>query len=186
MTRDAIIVPLKRFDLAKDRLREGGVADVAGLAQGLAESVLASCRPRHVIVVSESDEISAFAERHGAEAWRSAARGLNQAVQLAYEKLGDRFDRLLIAHGDLKLPAGLGQFDPKPGVTIVTDRLGQGTNVLVVPTRVDFHFAYGQDSAHHHQLEAQRLGLRAHVITDSPWRFDVDEPADLDDPTDGN
>jgi 2-phospho-L-lactate guanylyltransferase len=176
---DAVVIPLKRFDLAKERLRAGGTNDVTSIARQLAAEVLRSCAPRHVIVLSESDEVSRFAEEHGGEVLRSSATSLNEAVQGAYKGLSDRFDRLLIVHGDLRTPAGLGSFDPPPGVTIVTDHHERGTNVLALPTRLDFHFAYGVDSAASHVREAQRLGIDVTLIKDSPWRFDVDEPADL-------
>ncbi len=176
---DAVVVPLKRFDLAKERLRAGGTSDVTSIARELAAEVLRSCAPRHVIVLSESDEVSRFAEEHGGEVLRSSATSLNEAVQWAYRGLSDRFDRLLIVHGDLRTPAGLGTFDPPQGVTIVTDHHERGTNVLALPTRLDFHFAYGVDSAALHVREAQRLGIDVTLIKDSPWRFDVDEPADL-------
>ena len=179
MPRDAVIVPLKHFDVAKHRLRRAGTADVSALVERLATQVIALSAPRHVIVLSESDEISSFAARHGAETWRSNAHSLNEAVQGAYAGLARRFDRLFIVHGDLREPEGLGTFEPTTAVTIVTDHHATGTNVLIVPTGEDFHFTYGADSALSHQREARRLGLAFEVLTDSPWRFDVDEPADL-------
>ena len=184
MQRDAIIVPLKRFDVAKERLRNAGTADVTALAERLAIAVLAKSAPRHVIVLSENDEISSFATRHGAEVWLSNAQSLNEAVQGAYEGLRERYERLFIVHGDLRLPDGLGRFEPTSSVTIVTDHHATGTNVLIVPTSEDFHFFYGVGSALRHQREAERLGLAIEVITDSPWRFDVDEPGDLQMPPD--
>jgi 2-phospho-L-lactate guanylyltransferase len=184
MTTDAIVVPLKRFDLAKDRLRQAAKLDVTRLAEDLALGVLRSSSPRHVIVLSESDEISRFADAHGAEAWRSEAHSLNEAVQGAYVALRERFDRLIIVHGDLARPEGLGRFAPGPGVTIVADHHRAGTNVLVVPTGLDFHFAYGPDSLRLHHVEAERLGVSCAVLNDSPWRFDVDEPGDLGLPPD--
>jgi 2-phospho-L-lactate guanylyltransferase len=179
VSNDAFVVPLKQFDLAKERLRAGGTNDVTALARTLALDVLRNCAPRHVIVVSESEAISRFAEEQGAEVWSSTATSLNEAVQGAYGGLSDRFERLLIVHGDLRSPAGLGSFDPREGITIVTDHHGRGTNVLALPTGLDFHFAYGSDSAQLHVREAQRLGIDVTLIKDSPWRFDVDEPSDL-------
>jgi 2-phospho-L-lactate guanylyltransferase len=179
VSNDAFVVPLKQFDLAKERLRAGGTNDVSALARELAADVLRSCAPRHVIVVSESTSISRFAQEQGAEVWHSAATSLNEAVQGAYEALSDRFYRLLIVHGDLRSPHGLGAFDPPPGITIVTDHHGRGTNVLALPTGLDFHFAYGVDSATQHVRESERLGVQVTIINDSPWRFDVDEPSDL-------
>jgi 2-phospho-L-lactate guanylyltransferase len=66
-------------------------------------------------------------------------------------------------------------------VTIVTDHHGTGTNVLALPTGLDFHFSYGANSASLHRREAERLGCPVTTVSDSPWRFDVDEPDDLDD-----
>lgn len=179
VSRDAVVIPLKRFDLAKERLRRGEGLDVTALARELARAVVLASAPRPVVVVSEDDEVSRFAVELGAEVWASEARDLNQAVQGAYEGLAGRYERLLIVHGDLRQPEGLGGLEPGPGVTIVTDHRGEGTNVLVVPTGLDFRFAYGPGSRLRHEDEARRLGLACRVVTDSPWRFDVDEPADL-------
>jgi 2-phospho-L-lactate guanylyltransferase (CobY/MobA/RfbA family) len=179
MVRDVVVVPLKAFDDAKSRLRRGGVEGVSALARQLAQGVLAASAPRHVIVLSESTGTTQFALEHGAEALESDAAGLNDAVQRAYRELEERYERLIIAHGDLRSPGGLGEFEPPEGVTIVTDHLATGTNVLVVPTGLDFHFFYGANSAPQHRREAERLGVTCRVITDSPWRFDIDEPSDV-------
>lgn len=177
---EAIIVPLKRFDLAKVRLRNGTGLNVAALAEELARGVILHSQPRHVIVLSEHSDVSLFATSLGAEAWVSGAANLNEAVQLAYEGLGDRFSRLIIVHGDLRHPEGLGNFVPDSGITLVSDHHGEGTNVLVLPTRLGFQFAYGPGSLALHVQEAKRLGVDYRIVTDSPWRFDVDEPSDLD------
>jgi 2-phospho-L-lactate guanylyltransferase len=178
--RVAVVVPLKDFGRAKERLRSAGELDVPALARRLAEGVLECAAPRDVIVLCESDDVARFAEAHGAEVHRSDARDLNEAVQLAYEDLAERYEQLVVAHGDLLRPEGLGRFEPGSGVTVVTDHHRRGTNVLVVPTRRAFRFSYGPDSSQRHQREALRLGLTCEMITDSPWRYDVDEPEDLD------
>jgi len=179
MVDDVFVVPIKSFDIAKERLRLGGVPDVTSLARKLALGVLESCSPRQVIVVSESSDVTSFAREHGADVFESTASGLNEAVQGAYEQLSSRFARIIIVHGDLRHPEGLANFQPDEGVTVVTDHLGLGTNVLVVPTMIDFRFCYGSNSASLHGREAQRLDIDFHLITDSQWRFDVDEPSDL-------
>jgi 2-phospho-L-lactate guanylyltransferase len=180
VTIDAFLIPLKRFDLAKERLRVNTSAPVTELARQLATHVIASCAPRHTIVLSESDEITEFASAEGCEVLRSDATDLNDAVQRAYGALQSRFERLIVVHGDLRHPEGLGSFEPAAGVTIVTDHHAVGTNVMALPTGLDFHFAYGASSASLHRREAERLGAPVTIITDSPWRFDVDEPDDLD------
>ncbi len=180
MSTDAIVIPLKRFDVAKERLRASNIESVTELARALATKVIVNCRPRATFVVSESDEVTEFAEGLGCDVLRSDALGLNDAVQRAYGGLQSRYERLIIVHGDLLHPEGLGVFEPGDGVTIVTDHHGLGTNVLALPTGLDFHFFYGADSANRHRREANRLGAAVTMVSDSPWRFDVDEPGDLD------
>jgi 2-phospho-L-lactate guanylyltransferase len=180
MTTEAIVVPLKQFDLAKVRLRQSAELDVTALAKELARAVLLKSRPRHVIVLSEHPDVARFARAAGAEVWSSRATNLNEAVEDAYRDLADRFERLIIVHGDLRYPEGLGDFVPEPGITVVTDHHGEGTNVLVVPTGLDFHFAYGPQSRFRHVEQAKRLEVEYRVVTDSPWRYDVDELSDLD------
>ncbi|MHB1087792.1 MAG: CofC family guanylyltransferase [Acidimicrobiales bacterium] len=182
MKQIAVVVPLKRFDLAKNRLRQGGEPNVTDLARQLASAVVQHCAPHHVIVVSESHEVSDFAHALGVEVIESDARDLNDAIQRAYAVLTNRFEQLMIVHGDLKYPAGLGTYQPDEGVTIVTDHHQRGTNVLALPTGVDFRFSYGSDSRRRHEAEAGRLGLSCRVVTQSPWAFDVDDPEDLTGP----
>jgi 2-phospho-L-lactate guanylyltransferase len=179
VSSDAFVIPLKRFDVAKERLRVDDSLAVTELAQQLATNVIEACAPRPTIVLSESDAISNFATALGCEVLRSDATGLNDAVQRAYGALQRRFARLIVVHGDLRHPGGLGSFEPGDGITIVTDHHGLGTNVLVVPTDLDFHFFYGANSAALHREEAERIGCRVTLVRDSPWRFDVDEPDDL-------
>lgn len=173
-------MPIKQFDLAKDRLRQGGVRDAARVAEQLARGVIASAAPQTVIVVCESDRVRDFAMELGVRVHESNATTLNEAVTVAYEHLGNEFDRLLIVHSDLRSPQGLGEFVPGPGITIVTDHRRDGTNLLVVPTRLEFRFSYGRGSRLAHEIEANRLGLECAVVFDSPWAYDIDEPRDLD------
>src|SRR5665213_2615311 len=115
---EAIVVPLKRFDLAKDRLRRDDDLDVASIARNLAQGVIGASAPRQVIVLSEDSEVSDFATSLGAEVWRSDATSLNEAVQDAYQGLRERFVRLIVVHGDLRRPGGLGSAEFEPGITL--------------------------------------------------------------------
>jgi 2-phospho-L-lactate/phosphoenolpyruvate guanylyltransferase len=178
---EAVVVPLKSFERAKERLRQNPDLDVASIAQDLARGVVTNAHPRTVIVVSEDAGVSRFAESLDAEVWFSRASNLNDAVQGAYKGLGERFERLIIVHGDLRFPQSLGTFVPRTGITFFADHRGSGTNVMVIPTGLDFHFSYGANSLHRHVEEAERLNAPYQVITTSPWRFDVDEPSDLPD-----
>jgi 2-phospho-L-lactate guanylyltransferase len=175
-----MLVPLKSFKSAKSRLRE--VLDdkqVEALARKLAQNVLVAVQPRLTFVVCDNDEVAQFATRCGVGVLRTTSGSLNGDVTEAYRQMS-RFDQVVIVHGDLRRPQGLGSFQPGPGVTIVTDHHQLGTNVMSLPTDLDFHFSYGANSAQLHQREAERLGITWRVTTDSPWRFDVDEPDDLE------
>lgn len=176
---EAVVVPLKRFDRAKARLRRDSTLDVTRIVEELARRVILSSQPRPVIVVSEDPELKEFATSLGAEMISSSSTSLNEAIQLAYRALGTRFERLIIAHGDLRDPEGLGTFEPECDLTFYGDHREDGTNVIVLPTRLDFHFSYGPQSLRRHVAEAERLGLSYCVNTTSAWRFDIDEPDDL-------
>ena len=175
-----VLVPLKNFADAKSRLREVlGAGDVEALTMRLARTVLAALEPLETVVVCDDDQVADFATGCGVDVLRTPSRTLNGAVADAYYAMG-RYDQVIIVHGDLRSPEGLGRFRPGPGVTIVTDHHQRGTNVMALPTGLDFHFSYGANSAQLHQREAERLGVACTVTTDSPWRFDVDEPNDLE------
>lgn len=174
-----VLVPLRSFDSAKSRLRAAGTSDVATIAEQLAGGVLASCRPRPVVVVCESDDIEYFARANGAAVLRSPESGLNAAVSFAYRQLERACERVTVVHGDLRFPDGLGAFEPSATITIVVDQHGTGTNILSLPTGLSFNFHYGVGSAQRHAREAHRVGRDVAMITDSPWRFDVDVPKDL-------
>ncbi|MGC1420425.1 MAG: hypothetical protein WA786_09960 [Acidimicrobiales bacterium] len=180
-----VLVPLKRFGDAKSRLREALTdKEVAELTMRLAAGVLEAARPLLTVVVCDDDDVAGFARRHGAEVFRSRIPGLNGSVDDAYRSLVD-YDQVIIVHGDLRTPEGIGRFDPGEGVTMVTDHRQEGTNVLALPGGLDFHFSYGPESLRQHEREATRLGLGCTIITDSPWRFDVDELDDLSGGPDG-
>ncbi|HEY5302821.1 MAG TPA: hypothetical protein VIJ86_02040 [Acidimicrobiales bacterium] len=175
----AILVPLKGFTVAKSRLRDSGVVGVDDMARSLAHRVLAASQPRPVFVACESTDVAEFARARGVDVIESTARDLNEAVTNAYRILSENFERLVIVHGDLRQPTGLGDFDPSPGLTVVTDSHGTGTNVLALPSKLDFTFHYGPGSAQAHERESRRLRLVSRVVTNSPWRFDVDYAEDI-------
>ena len=175
----AIVVPLKSFAVAKSRLRRGGVSDVDRRSRELAARVIAAALPRDVFIACETSDVVEFAREQRANVILSQATSLNEAVAHSRDVLSADYDRIMVVHGDLSDPTGLGAFDPPTDVVIITDHRGAGTNVLVVPTRAQFHFGFGSDSAAEHLREAQRLDLETITIFDSPWRFDVDEPSDM-------
>ena len=181
----AVLVPVKAFTDAKARLAPAldGAARAA-LARTMATRVVAAAAPLPVTVVCDDDDVAAWAGSVGADVVWAPARGLNGAVADGVQALAARgVTRVVVAHADLPLASGLaalaGDDGFGDGVTIVPDRHGDGTNVLVLPTRSGFRFAYGPGSCAAHVAEAGRLGLPVTLVESTALGWDVDVPADL-------
>ena len=179
----AVLVPIKAFAAAKGRLAE--VLDAAGraeLARRMAAQVLAAAVPLPVVVVTDDDEVADFARRHGADVVADPGGGLDAAVHAGVDHLAAAgYDEVVVAHADLPHAAGLAALTGAPDAcTLVPDRRGDGTNVLVVPVAAGFRFAYGPGSFARHVAEAERIGLAVRAVRDSRLGWDVDLPEDLD------
>ena len=178
-----VLVPIKGFERAKARLTEVlSDEERTRLARAWAETVVRAAAPLPVTVLFEDDDVAAWALEQGAAVMRCTGQGLNSAVSEGVAHLMQRgVEVAVIAHGDLPLATRL---DHLVGgineVTLVPDRHGDGTNVLVVPTGAGYEFAYGPGSFARHLDEADRLGLEVRILLDPTLAWDVDEPADLE------
>lgn len=182
LARSAVLVPVKAFGLAKVRLSDAlEPFERAHLAQAMATHVVQAQQDDLAVAVCCDDaEVATWAESVGARVIWCPQTGLNGAVQNGFGELrDDGIEQVAVAHSDLPLAQSLGALFGWPGVTIVPDRHRAGTNVLVLPTSVDFRFAYGNGSFLRHATEAvrHRQGLR--VVHDPRLGWDVDHPADL-------
>lgn len=182
----AIVVPVKAFDRAKERL--AGVLDVAEraalaerLARGVVTAALSAARP--VLVVCDDDATEAWAAALGAGVLRQSGSGLDAAATEARTHLQGRAQRIAVVHADLAHPGGLPALldlaDLSPGATIVPDHRRDGTTVLVVPVDAPFAFAYGPGSFERHRREAGRLGVQPVIVEESLLATDIDLPEDL-------
>jgi 2-phospho-L-lactate guanylyltransferase len=180
-----VLVPVKAFDQAKGRL--AAVLDPAGrasLAERLAAGVVAAAAPLPVVVACADEAVAHWAAGRGARVVRTPGRSLNGDVTAAVATLSaEGVARIIVAHADLPLAKRLAWVGNGPGVTIVTDRHGDGTNVLSVPTGGGFVFGYGPGSCAHHLAEARRLGWPVRVFRHPQLSWDIDTPADLTLPT---
>jgi 2-phospho-L-lactate guanylyltransferase len=178
----AVVIPIKAFGAAKARL--GSALDGAervALAREMAATVIAAAAATlPVLVVTDDDEVGAFALEHGADVvLYQAEPGLNAAVTEAVEHLeADGIRWAVIVHADLPRATSLAGLHAGE-TTIVPDRHETGTNVLVVPTDVGFTFAYGPGSFAAHLAEAERLGLSVRIVRDPDLAWDIDTPDDL-------
>jgi 2-phospho-L-lactate guanylyltransferase len=150
------------------------------LVRAMAERVITACAPLPVAVVCDDPEVAEWATALGATVMWEPGQGLNGAVGAGVEQLAAAgVQWVTVAHGDLPRARDLGSLAPFAGITLVPDRKDDGTNVLRLPVRSDFHFAYGPGSFRSHRAEASRLGLPVRVLRIPALAYDVDWPADV-------
>ncbi len=181
MTNEAVLIPIKGFESAKIRLSAVLDSDArADLAKELASSVVSACLETPVFIVCEDDAVESWAQNLGAEILRNPSEGLNEAVDFGFRSLKRKgFESVLITHGDLVYPAGLLSLFEMEEIVIVPDSELDGTNVLVLPTNIDFEFSYGPNSYMRHLKSASMLDTEIIVVADSPFSLDIDDPDDL-------
>lgn len=183
----AVLIPVKAFAEAKGRLAAAvESSDRALLARRMATHVV-EAQELPVAVCCDDEGVAAWARSVGAEVVWCPGTDLNGAIAAGFRHLGDRgITSVAIAHSDLPLASSLHDLLHWPGVTIVPDRHRTGTNVMALPTDLDFEFSYGAGSFARHIVEAvrHRRGLR--IVHDPALGWDVDQPADLDLPGSGD
>lgn len=146
----------------------------------MAGTVIAAAGPLTVWVVCGDAEVASFATSLGANVLWRAPRGLNHAVSEGRTFLaGLGYERIVVAHADLPLARDIAWLADGDGVMLVSDRRNDGSNVISVPTGLDFTFAYGPGSAAAHRAEAERLGVRFDLVSDEALAWDIDVPDDL-------
>ncbi|HXC45914.1 MAG TPA: 2-phospho-L-lactate guanylyltransferase [Solirubrobacteraceae bacterium] len=186
----AAILPVKRFPLAKQRLgesvAEGLRADLARAMVGDVLSALRECAAidttivvtREPAVASAGRYIGAVVVQDSAEDGQSAAATLGLARALA-----DGFERALCVPGDCPTldPAELAELlaDDTPGVTIVPDRHGSGTNGLLLCPPDALSPSFGPDSRARHERLAAEVGAACRIATPASLLLDIDTGADL-------
>ena len=179
-----MIVPIKRFSNAKKRLAGILTADEREvLARSMAERVLMAANGLPVIVVTDDDEVAAWATSQGAAIVRDIDNGgLNGAVQSGVDAARTKgAESVIVIHADIPLAASLDRFarGPSGAATIVPDARYDGTNVLVLPADAEIEFSYGAGSFALHYGAILRAGLDVIVAPDHLLGADVDHPRDL-------
>lgn len=181
----AIIIPIKSFDGAKERLASAlDATERHKLAIYTASRVVAAAAPFSVFIVCNDDEVARFARQHGAVVVHQHDSGLNSAARLGLIAARDAgFAWGIIAHSDLPLAT---HFDhllevsmPTARIGLVSDQFMDGTNVLVIATDSQFKFHYGPGSFRAHCDEAALRGYELRIFDDFELAVDIDTPADL-------
>lgn len=176
----AVLVPVKAFAAAKRRLAHA-VADHdrRRLARWMADGVIAAAAPLPVFVACDDDEVAAWAEGHGATVLWGPGLGLNGAIDHGIATVaGKGFDHVIVAHGDLPLPAALPTVAEPGTVVLVPDRRRDGTNVLARPCGITLPAEYGGGSFRRHLAAALASGAAVRVRRDPALSIDVDTVAD--------
>ncbi|MGD0881909.1 MAG: 2-phospho-L-lactate guanylyltransferase [Acidimicrobiales bacterium] len=177
----AVLVPIKAFHEAKGRLDHALTAgERADLARAMAARVLDAALPLPVAVVCDDNAVAEWARLRGALVVWEPGRGLNGAVEAGVDHLrAAGVVHVTVSHADLPMASGLAAVGDAPGITLVPDRYGNGTNVIAVPTGAGFRFSYGPGSFARHQIESDRLGLPLRILDLPDLAWDIDEPGDV-------
>ncbi len=193
MKQLAIIIPVKSPEEGKSRL--AGVLSAQDretlnwrLLAGTLDQVAALTDIADVIVVSKSAAVLAEAARRDFMACGEAdSSDLNGALAFGAahaQRSGAR--EIMVLPVDLPWLSSphvrqLVETSRADGdVTIIADRLGCGTNVLLWRPAASARFQYGIGSAVRHAETAASLGLRVSVQQDTRLSFDLDTPQDLE------
>ena len=189
--RTAAVLPVKSFGRAKQRLDETVAgADRAELCAAMLDDVLAALAAvaalEDVIVVTAEPRAAAAARRAAAhviddplQAGQSAAAA--RGVEVAIARAADRV--LLVPADCPTLEAGdlavLLDRRREPGVVIVPDRHGAGTNALLLspPGAIEPSFGPGSFARHAALGAAAKAVVR--VAQAPSLELDIDTPGDL-------
>lgn len=188
-----VVVPVKRFELAKQRLSPAASAKQrASLARNMADTVLselaASTSHDGVLVVSDEELLRPLAAQLGFDYLDDPGGGLNAAVAAAIARaMCGGCEDIAIVHADLPLFTAR-EFDriamahlagPKRKMTIVPDRQNDGTTIRFCRPANSVPPLYGPGSARRHRAFAIERGLAIEEAPSATLSVDCDTPEDL-------
>ncbi len=185
------ILPIKRFDAAKQRLS----GELTGpprraLAEAMFSDVLIalgrSTGVDGVLVVTCDHAAQRIAEGNGALVLADRDEGHNPAArQGVREAIVRGARRALLVPGDCPLvdPRELDELISRPapdrGVLVVPDRHGTGTNALLLTPPDVIPPAFGPGSCRRHLRLAGEAGAAGEVVEVESLALDLDTPPDL-------
>jgi 2-phospho-L-lactate/phosphoenolpyruvate guanylyltransferase len=187
---DAGVLPVKRLDRAKNRLREHfSDADRADLARALFEDALRLCDESdflHWWIVSDDETVLNEARRRGFDATADSGAGLNPALHRAAELIAARgASSMTIVPADVPLAYKADLIDlldtgATSDIVVVPSRTDGGTNALYLspPNVIEPQFGPGSLKAHVDLAERRRL--RCAILNLPRLELDIDTIADVD------
>ena len=195
--RTIAILPIKRFGAAKQRLAgQLGSGARQALVQAMFQDVLAALRHVEgldaVAVVTANATAARAAHGEGVIVLGdSDESGHNEAAAVGIGYATEHgFERVLLVPGDTPLIAGdeiealLARTPPdRPGLVVVPDRHGSGTNALLISPPTAVAPAFGPGSRERHERLAAAAGIDCRVEALASLAVDVDTQEDLDELT---
>lgn len=190
--RTAVILPVKRFSQAKQRLG-ASVGDQlrARLVRAMVGDVLDALSETDAIqltiVVTREQAVAEAALLAQALIVQDAEQGQSAAVSVGIEQaISAGAERVLCIPGDCpaldphELSALLAPTPPQASeVVIVPDRHGSGTNGLLLSPPRAIAPSFGPGSCARHRELAKRVGMPCRLARPSSLLLDVDTGADL-------
>jgi 2-phospho-L-lactate/phosphoenolpyruvate guanylyltransferase len=191
--RTLAIVPIKGFDVAKQRLSASLASGARrSLAQAMFSDVLGALRRTQgveaiaVVTADVSAGSVASGERMVVLA-DDASAGQSAACEIGIRYAIDQgFERVLLVPGDTPLvkPPELEDLLVRAerdgiGVAIVPDRHGTGTNGLLIAPPGAFDPSFGEASLERHRTQAQERRIPHRIEHLPSLEHDVDTPGDL-------
>jgi 2-phospho-L-lactate guanylyltransferase len=190
--RAAAILPVKRFEAAKQRLGEAlGAGSRAALASAMFSDVLGALEQSQmleaIVVVSGEQAVQDIvAGRDVILIEDTTEKGQSNAARDGLARVAALgLDRAALVPSDCPLlePSELEELFVRAAagadVVIVPDRHGTGTNALVVDPSGPFEPQFGPGSLERHVEQAQRRGLACAVERPPSLTIDVDTGDDL-------
>ena len=187
------MLPVKRFQSAKERLADDGLSagDRLALATGMLSDVLAALRRCQrvddIVVVTGEPGAEALARGAGAQVLadspedghsEAALRGIEWAItDGAFAVLLVAGDTPALAPADVdRLVDSVGD---GPEVVIVPDRHGEGTNALLLQPPDAIRPAFGEGSRARHEALARQAGVKVTIFESLSLGLYVDTMSDL-------
>jgi 2-phospho-L-lactate guanylyltransferase len=189
--RTCAVLPVKRFDDAKQRLdRSLNAGTRRALAEAMVSDVLHALRRATrvdvVIVVTGEHGAEALARAYDAQAIPDDDRGHSHAARSGVDWALERdYERVLMVPGDCpaldpaEVDALVVEGMSGPDVVIVPDRHGTGTNALLLAPPDVIAPSFGPGSRARHEQAAHDAGARWRIAEPRSLVLDVDTADDL-------
>lgn len=190
-----VIVPIKRFSQAKSRLSGQFTPEMRiALARALAEAVLWElanmAELSGVVIASSEPEAEELAKRYGfglvpddkdAQGLNAIlARVINQLAAVGIQDVGVVFSDLpLFDRAEFSRIIRYHKKGAERQLTIVSDRMGDGTNIRLTRPVGLVPECYGTGSASAHRAAAQRVGAEITIFPSRKLWLDIDQPQDI-------